>query len=352
MIRASQRVGEMGHEGMDADAYLAAAEAQILDVGKRRGVNDDVTDLAPAVREYLAMVQDVTEGTSGRLGAATALKDLDLILGDLQPERVTVLAGRPGMGKTATALQMCLNIAMGGERYAEDEHGRVRPYTADPQAVLFVSLEMTRRQVVQRALSNLAMVPLGRVISGELRTRPTRPDRASELERIVKASTLLMRLPLYVDDRRNRNIHSIFSTARRLAHKTPLGLIAIDYLQYIAPTDSRAPREQSIAEISRMLPDMAKTLDTHVMPLAQLNRECERRENKRPRMSDLRESGAIEQDADAIVFCYRDEYYNADTDTPGVMEAIVGKNRHGKTGTASMRFVGEYTRVTDLERWR
>lgn len=333
MIQTAGELAELGRAGdMDTDAYIAHAEERVLSVGRNVGGLDKVDTLAPTVREYLDDLHAILDGKKDEPGLSTGLRDLDGLLGELMSGNVTIVGGRPGMGKTALAMQLALNVAAQGK------------------GVLFFSLEMTKARLTARAISNLARVDTNRVIRGQIRTK-LRKDEAglTEIHRVVTQAKRIMRLPLYVDDRRRRTIYEIYSAARRVAHRQRIDLIVIDYLGLIVGADRRQSREQQLTEIAQTLPDMAKSLDAHVLCLAQVNRECEKRpKNKRPLMSDLRGSGGIEQAADAVVLCYRDEYYDAESEDAGIMEAIVGKNRDGRPGTARLGFEARCTRVHNL----
>ena len=236
-----------------------------------------------------------------------------------------VLAARPGMGKTALALNIVQNVAI-----------------MENLPVGLFSLEMSRGQLATRMLCCEGQVDATRVRTGTLDQQ--------DWERLIEASELLRKAPIHIDESPGLSIGEVRSRARRLqAEHAEIGLVVIDYLQLMRGDDPRAPREQQVSSISRGLKALAKDLNCPVLALSQLNRGVESRADKRPLVSDLRESGAIEQDADVILFIYRDEKYNEDTVDPGVAEIIVGKQRNGPTGTIRLAFQGEYTRFDDMD---
>ena len=228
------------------------------------------------------------------------------------------------MGKTSLALNIASNSCA---------------QTGLPVAVF--SLEMLANELSMRLLTSRAKVDSKRVRKKEF--------LATDLRAIGNAVQELSSFPIYINDSGGTTILDIQSQCRKIKAEQGIGLIVIDYLQLMSPTDKRLPREQQISEMSRGLKAIAKELECPVIALSQLNRSVETRPNKRPNMSDLRESGAIEQDADIVMFVYRDEYYNPDTTKePGVAEVIIGKNRAGETGTAKLAWVGAYTSFENL----
>jgi replicative DNA helicase len=272
------------------------------------------------IDEELNRVQDLSETDGSTTGYTTGFVDLDKLLAGLQKTDLLILAARPGMGKTALALNIAQNVAL-----------------LEEAAVGIFSLEMGRGQLVTRLLCCHGLVDAGRVRTGQLET--------ADWDKLLHASEELRRTRVCIDDTPGLSISDLCTRARRLAAEHPdLALVVVDYLQLMTGDDARAPREQQISAISRGLKGLAKDLDCPVMALSQLNRGVETRQDKRPKMADLRESGAIEQDADIIMFIYRDERYNPDTADKGLAEVIVAKQRNGPTGTAKLVFQGEYTR--------
>jgi replicative DNA helicase len=257
----------------------------------------------------------------GLSGVTTGFVDLDEQLGGLHPTDLVILAGRPAMGKTALALNIAQRTAMAGT------------------GVGVFSLEMGGRQLAGRHLGSSAMVPGTRLRSGRL--------AGSDWHRLEDAHARLHGLPVWVDDTAGLDLRQVQGRARRLKAEHPeLKLLIVDYLQLMV-TKGRS-REQEISEISRSLKHLAKELEITVLALSQLNRGVEQRKDKRPMLSDLRESGAIEQDADVILFVYRDAYYNLETADPAVAEIIIAKQRSGPTGTVKLHWDGHLTRFENL----
>jgi replicative DNA helicase len=273
-------------------------------------------------------------------GLKTHISDLDVKLGGMQPTDLIVLAGRPGMGKTALATNVAFNVAQNGV------------------GVAFFSLEMSAKQLALRVLSERIEVPSSRIRVGRVSEK--------EIGDLVRKAGELSSLPLFTDQLGGATIAQVVSRARRLKRKHNIGLIVIDYLQLMQAARRRENRVQDITEITTGLKALAKELKVPVLALSQLSRETEKRENKRPQLSDLRESGSIEQDADVVLFAYREEYYVKNQEPPanevakylewqaklaavsGKAEVIIGKQRHGETGTVLLAFSGELTRFSNL----
>jgi replicative DNA helicase len=286
----------------------------------------------------------------GRLaGVPSGLRDLDRLLGGLHNSDLLILAARPSMGKTALAT----NIAYNAARVVKD------PETQRKHSVAFFSLEMSSEQLATRVLSDVAQIQSHRIQRGDLQ-----PD---DFERLVIASQQLERLNLFIDDTPALSITSVRTRARRLKRQSNLDLIVVDYLQLLRGTDrsSSDNRVQEVSEITRGLKAIAKELDVPVIALSQLSRQVENREDKRPQLSDLRESGSIEQDADVVMFIYREEYYLARKEPAegtaehdawkaemeryhNRAEVIIAKQRHGPIGRVVVHFDGNTTRFSDL----
>ncbi len=313
--------------GSELDELLDFAEKTVFDV-TQQGSTQDWERLSKVVdRSFMQIQARSAQGSGEVTGTPTGFLDLDRLLAGLHKTDLLILAARPAMGKTALALNICLNAA---------HHGA---------GVGVFSLEMSREQLATRLLC-----AQGRVNAGAVRTGQLNKDR--DWPRLTEAAEVLYNLPLYIDDTPGLTITQIRSKARRLKQQNPeLGLICVDYIGLMGTNDPKASRERQVAMCSMGLKNLAKELDVCVLALSQLNRGVEMRDNKRPRLSDLRESGAIEQDADTIMFIYRDEYYNEETTAePGVAEVIVGKQRSGQTGTVKLAFQGEYLRFENLAR--
>jgi replicative DNA helicase len=257
-------------------------------------------------------------------GAATGFTDFDALTSGLQPADLIIIAGRPSMGKTTIAMNIAENIAINGGK---------------PVAVF--SMEMPGDALAMRMMSSL-----GRIDQSKVRTGKLEDD---EWPRLTSAMNLLAETKLFIDDTPALSPSEVRARARRLVREQgPLGLVVLDYLQLMQSPSSGDNRVNQISDISRSLKALAKELEVPVIALSQLNRNLESRPNKRPIMSDLRESGAIEQDADLIVFVYRDEVYNEDSPDKGTAEVIIGKQRNGPLGTVRLTFLGQYTRFENF----
>src|SRR5262249_12071290 len=274
----------------------------------------------------LKTIERLYEQKQAVTGVATGFADLDRITSGLQPSDLIIVAGRPSMGKTA----FVLNLA---------EHAALR---ADVGVALF-SLEMSKEQLAMRMLSSEARVDLARVRTGHLSDR--------EFPKLAMGAGRLADAPIFIDDTPALSVLELRAKARRLKRDpaAKLGLVIVDYIQLMRSSEGKDSREQEISEISRSLKALAKELQVPVVALSQLNRQVESRSPPIPRLADLRESGAIEQDADVIVFLYREEYYVEDTDKKNVAEVIVAKQRNGPTGTGELTFLREDTRFEKRE---
>ncbi|NNG02700.1 MAG: replicative DNA helicase [Inquilinus sp.] len=284
-------------------------------------------------------------------GTTTGLVDMDRMLGGLQRSDLVILAARPSMGKTALATNMAFNAA----RAYLNSSGK------EGAVVGFFSLEMSSEQLATRILSEESSIPSERIRKGDF------PKK--DFHRLVEASNLIHKVPMFIDDTAGLTVSALRTRAMRLKRQHKLGLIVVDYLQLMRPGGSsrQENRVQEISEITRGLKMIAKDLDLPVLALSQLSRQVEQREDKRPQLSDLRESGSIEQDADVVMFIYREAYYKSKQeptlDTPehaewqaemervnNLAEVLIGKQRHGPTGTLRLHFEGAYTRFSNLEK--
>ncbi|MDR1921062.1 MAG: replicative DNA helicase [Candidatus Adiutrix sp.] len=317
----------------DVDEVLDRAEASIFRVRDDRGAQGlkRVPDLLSKAFERIESLSNRDEGLTG---APTGYADLDRLTGGFQRSDLIILAARPSMGKTAFALNLALNVAVPRLRQA---------YKNLPAAaVAFFSLEMSTEQLLQRL-----MCQVGKLNLGDMRTGRLRPE---DTNRLTTAISCLEEAEIFIDDTAFIRVLELRAKARRLKSQLDsrdrgLGLIVVDYLQLMRGSDRRSDnREQEISEISRSLKALAKELNVPVLALSQLNRELEKRADKRPMLSDLRESGAIEQDADVIAFVHREEVFKKEDDTlRGKAEIIIGKHRNGPTGTVDLRFEGQYS---------
>ena len=256
---------------------------------------------------------------SALTGISSGFKDLDEMTSGLQASDLVVLAGRPSMGKTSLAINMAENAAVGEQKH-----------------VAIFSMEMPGEQLAMRMLSSL-----GRINGHKVRTGKLDDD---DWPRLMSAMTMLSEAPIYIDDTPGLSPMELRARSRRLKREHGLDLIIVDYLQLMQSGDSAENRATEISAITRAMKNLAKELNVPVIAMSQLNRSLEQRNDKRPIMSDLRESGAIEQDADVILFIYRDEVYHEDSQDKGTAEIIIGKQRNGPTGTIRLTFLGEYTK--------
>jgi replicative DNA helicase len=308
-------------EGRSSRELLENAEKSVFEIAEAgsRGKQQFVA-MRGAVKEAFRILQERYENKGSITGVPTGFTDFDNRTTGLQPSDLIILAARPSMGKTALALNMAEFAALKTKR-----------------AVAVFSMEMSASQLAFRLISSL-----GRVNAQNLRTGQLEDE---DWSRVSHAITLLADAKIFIDDTPALSPTELRSRARRLAREHGgLALIVIDYLQLMQVPGNKENRATEIAEISRSLKALAKELSCPVIALSQLNRSLEQRTDKRPVMSDLRESGGIEQDADVIVFIYRDEYYNQDSPDKGLAEIIIGKQRNGPTGTIKLVFNGQYTR--------
>jgi len=329
VILAAQRIAQDGYDADQAEEYLSRSEQSI-----RRAVgginNGDVVESKDAIRSCLEHIEAASKN-DGLIGIPTGWKDLDELLGGLQAGQLVIVAGRPSMGKSALAQCLCLNAAYSpvGDR---------RPCRS-----LIASLEMPHEDVYLRFTSMLGGVPFTNLKRGRL--------DGSQWARTMEASQAIAGLPIAVRDGSGATVAQIRAMARSRQGSKGLDLLIVDYLQLMSGPSRRRgddSREVEVSSMSRGLKMLATELKIPVIAISQLNREVERRVNKRPMMADLRESGAIEQDADVILFVYRDEVYNKNTDDFGVAEIICAKQRNGPLGTVKLRFSGEFTRFENL----
>ena len=314
-------------QGKDAAQLLDEAEAKIFEIaeGGKRSTQGfiDIKTLLPQVADRIDQLFQ-RDNPSDVTGIPTGFADLDSMTSGLQPGDLVIVAGRPSMGKTAFSLNIAENVALD---------------SGLPVAVF--SMEMGATQLAMRMIGSVGRLDQHRMRTGRL-----------EDEDWVRLTTALGKLndaPMFIDESAGLNALEVRARARRLHRQCgKLGLIVIDYLQLMAATRQGENRATEISEISRSLKALAKELDVPVIALSQLNRGLEQRPNKRPVMSDLRESGAIEQDADVILFIYRDQVYNPDRPDKGTAEIIIGKQRNGPIGTVRLTFLGEHTRFENF----
>jgi replicative DNA helicase len=325
MITACHAVAAKGYGDYgDAQEYLDQAEKAVFDVAQVQ-TRSTVTPINQIVLQAFQQISELARAGKRIAGLPTGFSRLDQMTAGMHPGDLIIVAGRPGMGKTSFALNVGVN-ACHQQRCA----------------VAVFSLEMPKDQLVKRMLCSEARVDASRMRTGQL-SRDDWPQ-------LAQAAGMLSDLPIFIDDTPGLTLMELRSKTRRIAREHQLGLVIIDYLQLMRSGSRNDSREQEISEISRSLKGLAKELGIPIIALSQLNRGVESRGNKdkRPQLSDLRESGAIEQDADTIWFVYRDEVYNKETLDQGIAEIIVGKQRAGPTGTVKVRFFNQYTRFDNL----
>ncbi len=325
LIWVSAGIASEGYgSGAEVGEYLDRAEQAIFEVTARK-VRPSFTRVKDILKDTFAKIEELYEKKDLVTGVPTGYHDLDQLTAGLQPSDLVIIAGRPGMGKTS----FVLNIA----QYAAIETGT---------PVAFFSLEMSKEQLVMRLLCAEARVDSHRLRRGMLRD--------SDWPKLTRAAGTLAEAPIFIDDSPGITTLDLRAKSRRLKSEANLGMIIVDYLQLMRGRGSYDVREQEISEISRSLKGLAKELSVPVVALSQLNRGVESRADKRPLISDLRESGAIEQDADVIMFIYRDEVYNKESTDKGIAEIIVGKQRHGPTDLVRLAFLSEFTAFENLAR--
>ena len=324
VAQAAAEITAMVQEGVgEPSDILEAAEQKVYAV--RRGQSaQDMVPLRQVLPDVLDRLGEMSESENHLPGLSTGLSAVDQKITGLNKSDLILLAARPGMGKTSFALNIALNVAK-----------------STNMTVAVFSLEMSREQLATRLLSAEALVENNRLKTGML--------RETDWEKIAGAASVLNRVNIRIDDNPMLSVADMNAKCRRLEN---LGLVVIDYLQLMTSAGKGGggeSRQQVVSDMSRMLKIMAKELNVPVICLSQLSRANEKRDDKRPMLSDLRESGAIEQDADIVLFLYRDDYYHEDTEKHNIAECIVAKNRHGETGKVELRWMPEYTQFSTLD---
>ena len=344
-----------------ASEQIGSAEGQLYKLAEEGNTRTDFQAFKVSGAKAVQMAELAFKRKGEVVGVSTGLKDLDKLLGGLQDSDLLILAGRPSMGKTALATTIAYKAALHFQREAEDAANQADAKAEDmiAKSVGFFSLEMSAEQLATRILSARAGVNSAGIMRGDLTD--------DEFSQLIQANEELSSLPFFVDDTPALSISAVRTRARRLKRVSNLGLIIVDYLQLLVGSTkgSNINRVQEVSEITQGLKALAKELNVPVLALSQLSRQVEAREDKRPQLSDLRESGSIEQDADVVMFVFREEYYVArakpDEDSPkfeewqqamervyGKADTIIAKQRHGPIGTVTMQFYGDQTRFDDL----
>lgn len=323
LIQAANEISSLCYGGgKQIEEILDHAEAAIFAITENR-IRNNYSSLKEIVKKSIEAIERFQEYREMVTGVPSHFTDLDKLTAGFQPSDLIIIAARPSMGKTAFALNLARNAAL---------------QSGVPVGVF--SLEMSKEQLAMRLLCAEARVDSHKIRTGFLSQQ--------ECAKMLSAAGTFMETPIYIDDTPAISTLELRAKARRMKLDKGLGMVIVDYLQLMRGRESSERREQEISDISRALKSLAKELNIPVIALSQLNRKVEERNNKRPMLSDLRESGAIEQDADVIAFIYRDEVYNPTTAEKGIAEIIVGKQRNGPTGDVKLAFINSYTRFENL----
>ena len=322
-------------ETVDVDELMQEAEGSLFEISQKN-MRQDYTHINPVVKDAVSILQKAAANKGGLTGLSTGYTKLDDYTSGWQPSDLVIIAGRPAMGKTSFALSLAKNIAVDLQ-----------------EPIAFFSLVMTNVQLVNRLISNVCEISGKKILNGQLDDE--------EWSRLDKSISALQNAPIYIDDTPGMSIFELRTKARRLVREKGVKIIMIDYLQLMNASGARfGSRQEEVSTISRSLKGLAKELNIPVLALSQLNRTVENRdglEGKRPQLSDLRESGAIEQDADMVLFVHRPEYYRLfqdekGNDLRGKAQIIIAKHRKGSTGDVLLNFKGEYTRFDNIDEMR
>ncbi|SDE79244.1 replicative DNA helicase [Sporomusa acidovorans] len=328
LITTATNVAGMGYEANEEVAVIMdKAEKMILEVANRRA-GQEFASIKNIIFDVFDKVSELYSSKGGITGLPTGFKDLDKLTSGLQPSDLILIAARPSMGKTAFVLNIAQHIAV-----------------REKQAVAFFSLEMSKEQLVQRMLCAEAPIDAQRLRIGELEN--------NDWDKLVRAADRLAAAPIFIDDTAGITVMEMRSKARRLKIEHDLKLIIIDYLQLMQGSTGSSRnenRQQEISEISRSLKALARELKVPVIALSQLSRSVESRQVKKPMLSDLRESGSLEQDADIVAFIYREDYYEPDTERKNITDIIVAKHRNGPVDSIQLFFHKQFTKFSDLSR--
>ena len=325
LIQAGQEISRLGRERVGETTELVDRAEQIVFELAQQRVSGDFDHIGPLLTESFERITKLYEAGVDVTGVPSGFRELDRLTSGFQPGNLVILAARPSMGKSALGLCIAANLG-------------VRESTP----VALFTLEMSKAEVTQRLMCSEAKVESNRVRSGKL--------AQEDWPRLTAACDKLMKAPIWVDDTGSITMMELRSKARRLKSRAPdLGLIIVDYLQLMTSGGTVENRVQEVSQISRNLKVLARDLDVPILALSQLSRAVEQRHDKRPILSDLRESGSIEQDADLVLFVYRDEYYNGEeSDSQGVAELILAKHRNGPTDAVKLSFLKRYAKFADL----
>lgn len=326
LIKASDDIIAKGYQAdEEVNSIIDLAEKKIFDITQRRG-QEGFAVIKDVLLDSFNKIEEMSKRQGGITGLSTGFIDLDNKTSGLQKSDLVLLAARPSVGKTTLGINIAQNCAL----------------KSDASVAVF-SLEMSKEQLVQRMLSSESHVELRKIINGQL--------SEDEWPKLVNSMGPLSKAKVFIDDTPGITVMEMKAKCRKLKVEKGLDLVVIDYLQLMQGNGKTDNRQQEISEISRGLKGLAKEMNCPVIALSQLSRAPELRADHRPILSDLRESGAIEQDADIVMFLYRDEYYNPDTDKKNIGEVIIAKHRNGPTGTVEMVFMGQYTKFVNLEKF-
>jgi len=325
LAKSAGEILSMTQEGLgEASDILEAAEQKVYAIRRGRSAQEMVP-IAQLLKPLLDQLNDLSSGKTGLPGLPSGFSAVDQKIHGLNKSDLILLAARPGVGKSSFALNIALNVAKQSKK-----------------TVAVFSLEMSKEQLLTRLISSEGLVDLSRLMTGRL--------SANDWGKLTQAARVLRQTDIRIDDNPMLTAADMNAKCRRLDN---LGLVVIDYLQLMSSSGGKGysgeSRQQAVSDISRMLKIMAKELDVPVLCLSQLSRANEKREDKRPMLSDLRDSGAIEQDADIVMFLYREDYYKEETENKNIAECSVAKNRHGETGRVPLRWMPEYTTFSTLE---
>ncbi len=326
LIQASAHIIEKGYEAEEAETLLDMAEKSIFDISQKKN-REGFSPIKEILLETFERIEQLHANKGAITGLSTGFADMDRKTSGLQKSDLILIAGRPSMGKTAFAINVCQNAAV---RYGH--------------SVAIFSLEMSKDQLVQRMLSAESHIEIQNIRNGNL--------AEDEWPKLAMSMGPLAQAKIFIDDTPGINMMEIRAKCRRLKMEKGLDLIMIDYLQLMSSHDKSESRQQEISGISRALKILAREMECPVIALSQLSRAPELRADHRPILSDLRESGAIEQDADIVMFLYRDEYYDPDTEKKNIGELIISKHRNGSTGTIELAWLGPYTKFANLDKHR
>ncbi len=322
VIKAANEILSKGYQDQDeVKSLIELAEKRIFDISQERE-RRDFSHMKDVVLDVFNLLEERASHDGTMTGLTTGFADIDRLTAGLQKSDFILIAARPSMGKTALALNLALNTAV-----------------KDKANVAVFSLEMAKEQLVQRIVSMESLVESNKLRSGQL--------EGDDWDKITRASSRISEANIYIDDTPGITLFELQSKCRRLSAQQGLDLIVIDYLQLMEGEGKAESRQQEISSLSRGLKGLAREMNCPVISLSQLSRAPEQRQDHRPILSDLRESGAIEQDADVVMFLYRDEYYHEDTEKRGIAEVKIAKHRNGPTGTIELAWVERFTKFAD-----